>query len=80
MTRTSPPRTLTTAHQMDELWIGSIVLTFDGLAWQANTSVRGGLRWSSSQSGGVEVTSAELLSVNQGFPVTVLHDIEAIAA
>jgi hypothetical protein len=78
---TPAPRTVHTAHELDGLWIGSVGLTYDNLAWQANSTIDGGLLWTATILGQTrEVTSEELISVNQGYPITVIHDIEAVQA
>lgn len=68
-------RVLHTAGELDALWLGSIVLTYDGLAWQSNAARNGTSFWSNTEDGDEEArSSAQLLRVNEGLPLTLVRN------
>ena len=75
------PRTVSTVEEIDELWIGSVLLTFDNLAWQANRLDKNRLLWTAATKDvDDEITTELLIEISRGFPLTVLFDAEKAAA
>ena len=73
----APVRTAADADALNALWLASVVLTYDGLAWQSHSSVSGIADWANTENGySKALTSPELVKVNLGRPLTIVYDAE----
>lgn len=66
-----PRSRITTPAELDALPLATIVMTYDGLAWQANSELDGKKHWTNTLDGHEYATPSKDMEFYDG--ITVLH-------